>query len=89
MAGCLFLRFVCPALAVPQMRGILRNRTSHRTQRALVLISKVLQSLANGAVSKKEPYMAPIGEFISAETPSLLEFYDEFVNIDEKQPLES
>jgi hypothetical protein len=82
--GCIFLRFVCPALATPAMRGMLRRRASPRLARALLMCGKLLQSLANGAVSQKEPHlMATTSAFIAQETPALLAFYERFVDVDD------
>ncbi len=47
------------------------------TQRALVLISKVLQAIASQVEfeGEKEPYMIPANEFVKDNMPSLLAFF--------------
>jgi hypothetical protein len=78
VAGCLFLRFVCPALTLPVDRGIALIAPPPRVARTLLLLSKLLQSLANGAVSKKEPAMSVFTSFVVEQTPTLHALYDAF-----------
>lgn len=78
IGGFFFLRFVCPAITAPHVYGLLEAPPNELTQRQLVLISKVLQSLANMAVpGKKEKYMATLATFIESNIPKMGKFYDE------------
>ena len=54
----MFLRFFCPALVSPESFGLLRSVPPY-ARRALVLVTKVLQNLANQQPFK-EQYMAPL-----------------------------
>jgi hypothetical protein len=45
-------------------------------QRQLVLIAKVLQSLANMANTKKEQFMDNMSDFLEKNIPKMKQFYD-------------
>ena len=46
-------------------------------QRKLVLLSKVLQNLANGVqFGDKEDFMAPLNSFLEGNTDALYKFFD-------------
>lgn len=78
IGGFFFLRFVCPAITAPHVYGLLDTPPNTLTQRQLVLISKVLQSLANMALpGKKEKYMTLLLDFIESGIPKMGKFYDE------------
>eukprot|EP01122_Echinamoeba_exundans_P016376 TRINITY_DN826_c1_g1_i1.p1 TRINITY_DN826_c1_g1~~TRINITY_DN826_c1_g1_i1.p1 ORF type:complete len:1830 (+),score=264.46 TRINITY_DN826_c1_g1_i1:54-5543(+) len=67
-----FLRFVCPAVMTPQVYGLLANPPAETSQRYFVLISKVLQNLANETLpGDKEEYMAPMNGFVQENLDSL------------------
>jgi hypothetical protein len=46
IGGFMFLRFICPALVAPDSFGLIRS-VPPESRRALVLVAKVLQNLAN------------------------------------------
>jgi hypothetical protein len=72
-----FLRFVCPAITAPHVYGLLESPPSVTTQRQLVLITKVIQSIANmQPPGKKEQYMEVMGSFIETSIPRIKKFYD-------------
>jgi GTPase-activator protein for Ras-like GTPase len=48
VGGFLFLRFICPAVVTPHRYGLTKSAPSPKAGRTLVLISKLLQNLANG-----------------------------------------
>lgn len=67
-----FLRFVCPALTTPQVYGLLQNAPKETSQRYFVLMSKVLQNLANETLpGDKEEYMAPMNPFVQENLGAL------------------
>jgi len=71
-----FLRFFCPAIVAPHMYGLLQNPPSSALQRELVLLSKVLQNLANGVLfGNKEPFMEKLNDFLIENKTSLSNFY--------------
>jgi len=77
VSAFLFLRFICPALAAPHTYGLLPTPPSDSCQRQLVLLSKVLQNLANGTrFGRKEDYMAKMNDFIDSNIITLQKFYD-------------
>eukprot|EP01088_Endostelium_zonatum_P012083 TRINITY_DN2624_c0_g2_i1.p1 TRINITY_DN2624_c0_g2~~TRINITY_DN2624_c0_g2_i1.p1 ORF type:complete len:983 (-),score=210.82 TRINITY_DN2624_c0_g2_i1:156-3104(-) len=80
MGNFFWLRYVCPAIMSPQSVGIL-NEVAHPTaQRQLILLSKVLQNLANDTLpGVKEAYMEKLNEFISNNRGSLQKFYDKLI----------
>jgi hypothetical protein len=77
LGGLFFLRFVCPAITAPHVYGLLPNPPNETTQRQLVLITKVIQSIANmQPPGKKEQYMEVMGSFIETSIPRIRQFYD-------------
>ena len=77
LGGLFFLRFVCPAITAPHVYGLLERPPNEATQRQLVLIGKVIQSIANmSPPGRKEPYMEVMGGFINSSIPRIKEFYD-------------
>eukprot|EP01128_Nolandella_sp_AFSM9_P007753 TRINITY_DN434_c0_g3_i1.p1 TRINITY_DN434_c0_g3~~TRINITY_DN434_c0_g3_i1.p1 ORF type:complete len:1160 (-),score=260.52 TRINITY_DN434_c0_g3_i1:143-3622(-) len=63
VAGYMFLRFFCPCIASPESFAF-PNVGPMPVRRTLLLIGKVLQSLANGVTDFKEPYLMCMGTFI-------------------------
>jgi len=77
LGGLFFLRFVCPALTAPHVYGLLPQPPNEITQRQLVLITKVIQSIANmQPPGKKEKYMEIMGSFIESSIPRIIQFYN-------------
>jgi len=77
ISAFLFLRFICPAIAAPNAYGLLPEPPSASVQRQLVLLSKILQNLANGLrFGKKEEFMMKLNDFIDSNILTLQRFYD-------------
>jgi hypothetical protein len=77
IGGFFFLRFVGPAITAPHVYGLLESPPNELTQRQLVLISKVIQSIANLQVpGKKEKYMEQLADFIENGIPKVKVFYN-------------
>jgi len=78
----LLLRFICPAVVSPKRYGLIKNEVSTQTQRVLVLISKVLQSIASQVEfeGEKEPYMIPANEFVKCNMPQLMGFFQKLAD---------
>lgn len=56
--GFLFLRIICPAIVAPGSFGIISDALNSKQRRNLILISKIIQNLANGVkFGGKETYM--------------------------------
>eukprot|EP00033_Pygsuia_biforma_P004189 GCRY01004596.1.p1 GENE.GCRY01004596.1~~GCRY01004596.1.p1 ORF type:complete len:441 (-),score=63.79 GCRY01004596.1:169-1491(-) len=70
-----FLRFVCPSVVAPDGFGIIDTKLEPQHRRALILISKVLQTMANNIpFGEKEHYMEPLNPYINQNLPKLYEF---------------
>lgn len=78
IGGFFFLRFVCPSITAPHYYGLLDRPPNETTQRQLVLISKVIQSLANMQMpGRKESYMESMSDFIEKNMGSVVKFYQD------------
>lgn len=78
IGGFFFLRFVCPSITAPHYYGLLDRPPNETTQRQLVLISKVIQSLANMQMpGRKETYMESMSDFIEKNMGSVVKFYQD------------
>jgi hypothetical protein len=79
VAGYMFLRFFCPAIALPSKYGlttISQANLKRTTSRGLLLIAKILQNLANGT-HFMEPSMDPLNVWIDSHMDELSKFcYD-------------
>ncbi|QUC20790.1 uncharacterized protein UV8b_05031 [Ustilaginoidea virens] len=61
----IFLRFFCPAIVAPEAEGLISAPPTKELRRGLLLIAKVIQSLANNVLfGTKEPYMFPLNPFL-------------------------
>jgi len=73
-----FNKLICPALTSPHIYGLLEEPPNDVAARYLILLSKILQNLANGTLpGNKEQYMETMNNFITTNTPKLREFFDE------------
>ncbi|PAA49647.1 hypothetical protein BOX15_Mlig002001g7 [Macrostomum lignano] len=70
-----FLRFVCPAILGPSLFGLCQELPGPRAARALTLIAKTVQNLANGApFGGKEAYMSFMNRFLADHASSMRQF---------------
>lgn len=82
VSGFLFLRFFCPALLNPKLFGLLRDHPRPKAQRALTLIAKSLQALANlSTFGAKEDWMEPMNKFLSNNRQDLRHYIDQICAI--------
>ena len=78
VSGFLFLRFFCPALLNPKLFGLLRDHPQPKAQRALTLIAKSLQALANlSTFGAKESWMEPMNKFLSNNRQDVKQYIDQ------------
>lgn len=64
----------------PHVYGLLANAPEPEFQRILVLVSKILQNLANNTLpGKKEGYMEQLNEFVTGNIDKLNQFFDNIV----------
>jgi len=83
IGGFFFLRFIVPSISAPHIYGLYAEPPNETTQRNLVLLSKVLQNLANGIpFGDKEQYMAPMNSFITDNLPILHKFFEKASSIE-------
>jgi len=71
-----FLRFINPALSLPEQYELVPSVTPD-IRRSMILITKVLQQLANEVDTFKEQYMAPFSPFVQKYKEPLRQFYRE------------
>lgn len=73
--GFIFLRFFCPVITLPQTYELMKKAPTPEVQRALILVSKVLQNLANGqAFGGKEIWMVDLNTFIMDNLENVKQF---------------
>merc|ERR1712125_280375 len=70
VGGFFFLRFVCPVIASPTTAGMVAGTgaPSKNARRALILITKVLQNVAN-QTAFNEPWMAESEKCVREHIP--------------------
>jgi len=83
VGGFIFLRFFCPVILSPDANGIVESSSLDQdARRALILISKSLQNLANGIqFGAKESYMNDMNKFISDNLEECRGFLDELAKV--------
>ncbi|XP_031834542.1 neurofibromin 1 isoform X3 [Nomia melanderi] len=62
----IFLRFINPAIVSPQEMGIVNQPVPPQVKRGLMLMSKILQNIANHVEFSKEQHMLPFNDFLRA-----------------------
>ncbi|XP_054010836.1 neurofibromin isoform X2 [Hylaeus anthracinus] len=62
----IFLRFINPAIVSPQEMGIVNESVPPQVKRGLMLMSKILQNIANHVEFSKEQHMLPFNDFLRA-----------------------
>lgn len=81
VAGFMFLRFLCPAIVAPDAFGVVKTAPSSAVRRTLVLMSKVLQNLANGTERAKEDYMQPTDVFVAKNLARIRTYFKHISDI--------
>jgi len=81
VGGLFFLRFLGPSIFAPHVYGLMENPPCPGAQRQLVLIAKVLQSIANMVMPGiKEEYMGKMSAFVNKQIPKIKEFYNNILS---------
>lgn len=85
VGGFIFLRFFCPVILSPDANGLVESSALNSdSRRALILLSKVLQNLANGIFfGTKESYMNEMNKFITENLVECRNFLDELAVVPE------
>jgi len=78
VGGMFFLRFVIPSIFAPHYYGLMKQPPTQTNQRQLVLLSKVIQSIANMVLpGQKEQFMESMHSYIQKKLPTIKAFYDD------------
>lgn len=85
-----FLRFCCPAIIAPDQFGVIDAAvTNPDAQRALTLVVKMIQNLANMSFSFKEEFMVPLNPFLSENQRKIISLYEKLSVIPSTGPEDS
>lgn len=77
VGGIIFLRFICPAIFAPEGFGLVSTPPNGEARRALTLVAKILQNLANGVeFGGKEQFMVEFNPFVTNNAHRITEFLD-------------
>ncbi|ORY89382.1 hypothetical protein BCR35DRAFT_300543 [Leucosporidium creatinivorum] len=77
VSAFIFLRFFVPAVLNPKLFGLVAIPPDPKSQRALTLVAKTLQGLANfAAFGQKEPWMLPMNSFVQDNTSAFVDFIE-------------
>jgi hypothetical protein len=79
VGGYICLRFVCPALMTPRAFGVVSVDPPARAARALTLVGKIVQNVANGLEFKKEAFMVPFNDLVLANQAAMNAFLDKVI----------
>jgi hypothetical protein len=78
VGGFFFLRFYCVAIPIPHYYGLLDEPPNSVCQRQLILISKIMQCMANFTVPN-EKFLASSHDFFTKNFPKMRRFYMDLV----------
>eukprot|EP01132_Coremiostelium_polycephalum_P004510 gene4510-5624_t len=83
VGGFIFLRFFCPCILSPDTNGVTDSASlTMEARRALILVSKVLQNVANCILfGAKEPYMKDMNPFLESNMESCKNFLDNIAKL--------
>ncbi|KAJ1939912.1 RasGAP protein, partial [Linderina pennispora] len=81
IGGFFFLRFINPAIVTPQAYMLIETAPTAHPRRALTLVAKVLQSLANKPTYAKEQYMAGLTPFVEGNRARINRFLNELCEV--------
>ena len=73
----IFLRFINPAIVSPQELGIVTKNVPSHIKRGLMLLSKILQNIANHVEFSKEQHMLYFNDFLKSHFETCRKFFIE------------
>jgi hypothetical protein len=83
IGGYIMLRFFNPAIATPDAFGLTNKSKGEHGQRNLILISKIIQNLANGVLfGQKEQFMASLNPFLEAKKQTMRNYLTNIITFD-------
>lgn len=75
IGGFLFLRYICPAVVAPDGYKLIGAHITEKQRRMLVLVSKILQTIANERTfGEKEDYMMCMNQLVN-EYQSIVQYF--------------
>ncbi|KAI9294940.1 hypothetical protein K502DRAFT_360889 [Neoconidiobolus thromboides FSU 785] len=75
VGGLMFLRFFCPAIVAPDIQGLVKTVTDKDLRRGLLLITKVIQNLANNVFfGAKEAFMISLNDLLTDYIPKVTNY---------------
>ncbi|KIO22012.1 hypothetical protein M407DRAFT_28426 [Tulasnella calospora MUT 4182] len=77
VGGFIFLRFICPAIVSPGSVDIELPQDNAAIHRGLVLITKIIQNLANNILFGKEAFMMNMNPFLTSNIMPVTRFLSE------------
>ncbi|XP_002734096.2 neurofibromin-like, partial [Saccoglossus kowalevskii] len=80
VGSAVFLRFINPALVSPVEYGILEQQPPNRVKRGLMLMSKIMQSIANHVPFTKQQHMLIFNDFLKNNFDSGRKFFQEIAS---------
>ena len=90
IGGFMFLRFICPAIISPDQFSIVdQTITDRKLRRCLVIVTKVLQNLANRVQFSKEPFMYFLNPFIDDNLDVIRSLFDQYADLQADAPSSS
>jgi hypothetical protein len=81
VGGYICLRFVCPAMMTPRAFGVVPTDPPAKTVRALTLVGKIVQNVANGIEFKKEAFMVPFNDCVATNQALMNAFLDKVIQV--------
>eukprot|EP00009_Paramoeba_aestuarina_P017470 CAMPEP_0201530672 /NCGR_PEP_ID=MMETSP0161_2-20130828/45411_1 /ASSEMBLY_ACC=CAM_ASM_000251 /TAXON_ID=180227 /ORGANISM="Neoparamoeba aestuarina, Strain SoJaBio B1-5/56/2" /LENGTH=218 /DNA_ID=CAMNT_0047933139 /DNA_START=56 /DNA_END=709 /DNA_ORIENTATION=- len=76
----IFLRYFVAAILGPSLFGFTKERPSLMSERALTLVAKTIQNLANFCdFGAKESYLTPLNPFLGEQSDKMKEFLDSLI----------
>ncbi|CAG9577166.1 unnamed protein product [Danaus chrysippus] len=76
----MFLRYINPAIVSPQEMGIVSRPIPSHIKRGLMLMSKILQNIANHVEFSKEQHMLPFNDFLREHFEAGRKFFIEIAS---------
>jgi len=91
IGNIIFLRFICPAIMIPEHYDLIQGKLENNVNRSLILSCKILQKMANGNFFDliKEEEMIYFNNFIQENEATYKEFIkriysDKKINLEER-----
>eukprot|EP00764_Aduncisulcus_paluster_P000920 gnl/Carplike_NY0171/1131_a1537_867.p1 GENE.gnl/Carplike_NY0171/1131_a1537_867~~gnl/Carplike_NY0171/1131_a1537_867.p1 ORF type:complete len:671 (-),score=201.37 gnl/Carplike_NY0171/1131_a1537_867:39-1787(-) len=88
VGNLIVLRFITPAIAIPDFYGVCTagRAPTTRARRNLILLSKLVQAVANESkFGDKEKFMVPFNVFIDRHSERMRIFLDTLITLDESE----